>query len=122
MTGQAGRTEQEQRHEFADGLRVLADVLEAVPEVPLPGEIARAVPGLGDDEQSVVLASLTRALAEEKIPHRYAADEHTRRVSIMLGPVEYRLSAVWDAAMARHKARDAYLRELEKFERQGVGR
>ena len=96
------------RQAFITGLRDLADYLDRHPAVPVPAygtEIHLCASSTDDGGCAQVshFARHTGATVENSLP-RSGHYEAVRS----FGPVGYRMTAISDAAMARHHAADTY--------------
>ncbi|MGW0200527.1 hypothetical protein [Nonomuraea sp. NPDC003201] len=93
------------RPAFVAGLRALADLLEARPEIPTPWSttVHHFVPDAQDAEMRAELNRLAALLGS----HIDGTDGHYT-TTLFFGPIEYRAVAILAESRARYAAHDSY--------------
>lgn len=99
------------RAAITDGLRALADWLDAHPDVPVrPGsecEISHAILAADDAHGLAELDRITEGVGDDAAPRRIS-DGGYPQVSAEFGPVRYTATYVPKANMAAHDALQSY--------------
>lgn len=95
------------RNQFIDGLRQLADFLDANPDVPVPycprlGVHADSQETGGREQVDKIAAALGTGIAEHSSDSHYYTEER------YFGPISYYAVSISDAEMARHRALMSY--------------
>jgi hypothetical protein len=97
------------RAAYIEGLRMLADLLDQVPEVPIYefGSISFAL-GEPEAEAFAVLDRAAEALTAAGVSFHRDDIDHHRAIEFHLAGVRYRFSRVYDAHIAAYDARQSY--------------
>jgi hypothetical protein len=101
-------TDPDIRHAFITGLRDLADYLDRHPVVPVPryGTVIYLSASSTEDGGCVQVDQFAQHIGAS-IENRLAYSGHYEAAR-SFGPIGYRITAISDAAMARHHASDSY--------------
>jgi hypothetical protein len=98
---------------YIAGLRMLADLLERVPEVPYDEYgITFALDGT-EAEAFEVLDRAAEALAAAGVEIERRETEHARSVEFVIGAVRYGFSRMYDTQWAAFQARQSYERNVQ---------
>ncbi|TDB84478.1 hypothetical protein E1264_24505 [Actinomadura sp. KC216] len=91
------------------GLRQLADLLEAQPDIPYyqNGRLSFALGGT-EEEAAETIERTAAALTAAGVEFDRRECDHSLRIEFVLAGVEYGFSRVRDAAWAAHQARQSY--------------
>jgi hypothetical protein len=95
------------RAAYVAGLRALADLFEAVPEIPIRECFGWAVGGR-DDTAIPIMEAAAQALAAAGVPHEYTVHEDFRQLFLTVGAVQFGVSHAHDRAIAGYAARSSY--------------
>ncbi|GAA1618969.1 hypothetical protein GCM10009733_014140 [Nonomuraea maheshkhaliensis] len=93
------------RPAFVAGLRALADLLEAHPDIPTPRStiVHHFVPDAQDAEMCAEIDRLAALLGS-----RIDSENTHYTTSLFFGPIQYRAVAILAESRARHAAHDSY--------------
>jgi hypothetical protein len=96
------------RQAFITGLRRLADYLDRHPAIPVPryGAVIYLSASSTDDGGCAQVSRFASQLGVP-VPVGVSSSGHYEAAR-RFGPVDYRMTAISDAAMARHHAADSY--------------
>jgi hypothetical protein len=96
------------RQAYITGLRDLADYLARHPAVPVPkyGTVIHLSAASADDDGCAQVTRFARHTGAA-LDNRLAISGHYEAARAF-GPVGYQMTAISDAAMARHRAADTY--------------
>lgn len=99
---------------YIAGLRMLADLLEQVPEIPYydHGSIGFALGGT-EAEAFAVIERAAAALTAAGIEHEYHANDHSHGVAFVIGGVSYGFSRLCGVALKVLDARTSYERNVQ---------
>ncbi|GAA2156643.1 hypothetical protein [Actinomadura napierensis] len=99
---------------YIAGLRLLADLLEARPDIPHyeHGRISFALNGT-EAEAAETIERTAAALTAEGIEFDRSEDDHSQSIEFVIAGVEYGFSRVRDAAWAAHQARQSYEKNVQ---------
>ncbi|MEW2353048.1 hypothetical protein [Spirillospora sp. NPDC029432] len=102
------------RSGYIAGLRMLADLLEQVPEIPYydHGSIKFALGG-SEAEAFAVIERAAAALAAAGIEHGYYANDYSHGVEFVIGGVSYGFSRLRDVALEALYASTSYERNVQ---------
>jgi hypothetical protein len=99
---------------YIAGLRQLADLLEAQPDVPhyRLGAISFSLSGT-EAEAFEAIERAAAALTAAGIEFDRSEDDHSQSIEFVVAGVRYGFSRVRDAAWAAHQARQSYAKNVQ---------
>lgn len=99
---------------YIAGLRQLADLLEAQPDIPHNdlGSISFSLRG-AEAEVSEAIKRAAAALTAAGIEFDRCEDDHSQSIEFVVAGVRYAFSRVRDAAWAAHQARQSYVKNVQ---------